>query len=145
MNEQNELYQEIEAWAQHAIINSPSWSVNQLDFSEKSLSVIEVILSDLAETAFSFPEEQTAMITQEYGCYLLLTAYKIYGGEFFWNSEFEQPMLIVGEPNASIVLLTWNKVKGRLLGDKLDHVAYFFAEFAKDAANPESGKKVVYM
>ncbi|WP_392562831.1 hypothetical protein RHO12_04960 [Orbus sturtevantii] len=140
----NELYQEIQAWAQNAIFNSPTWSINQLDYSEKSISVVEMILSEMAEQSLMLSEEQIIMATQEYGCYLLLTAYKLYGGEFFWNSEYEQPMLIIGEPQACIVLVTWHKVKGRLIGDKADNIAYFIEQFAKDALNPEPGKNVIY-
>lgn len=143
--ENNELYQEIQAWAQNAVFNSPTWSINQLDYSEKSTSVIEVILSELAEKNLILSEEQVTMITQEYGCYLLLTAYKLYGGEFFWNSDNDQPMLIVGEPEATIVLLTWQKVRGRLLGDKADHIAYFMEQFGKEATHPEAGKQLIFM
>lgn len=142
--DKNELYEEIQAWAQNAIFNSPTWSINQLDYSQKSISVVEIILSEMAEQSLMLSEEQIIMATQEYGCYLLLTANKLYGGDFFWNSDYEQPMLIVGEPAASIVLLTWNKVKGRLMGDKTDHIAYFLEQFAQDAAQPEPGKKVIY-
>ncbi|WP_392551758.1 hypothetical protein RHO13_10610 [Orbus wheelerorum] len=142
--DKNELYEEVQAWAQNAIFNSPTWSINQLDYSEKSISVVEMVLSEMAEQSLMLSEEQIAMTTQEYGCYLLLTAYKLYGGTFFWNSEYEQPMLIVGEPDACIVLLTWNKVKGRLIGDKADHIAYFIEQFANDAQNPELGKRVIY-
>ncbi|MWN32919.1 MULTISPECIES: hypothetical protein [unclassified Gilliamella] len=146
MTEQkNELYQEIEAWAQNAILNSPTWSINQLDYSEKSITVVEMIISELAEKNFSISEEQLNMISQEYGCYLLLTAHKLYGGEFYWNEEFEQPMLICCEPDAMIVLMTWNKVKGRLVGDKADHIAYFLDEFGKATFQPEKGKHVVYL
>ncbi|NUF49652.1 hypothetical protein [Gilliamella sp. ESL0250] len=146
MTEQkNELYQEIEAWAQNAILNSPTWSINQLDYSEKSITVVEMIISELAEKNFSISEEQLNMISQEYGCYLLLTAHKLYGGEFYWNEEFEQPMLICCEPDAMIILMTWNKVKGRLVGDKADHIAYFLDEFGKATFQPEKGKHVVYL
>lgn len=141
----NELYEEIQAWAQNAIFNSPTWSINQLDYTEKSISVVEVILGELAEKNLLLSEEQVTMITQEYGCYLLLTAHKLYGGEFFWSSENEQPMLIVGEPEATIVLLTWQKVRGRLLGDKADHIAYFMEQFGLEAANPIAGKQVIYI
>lgn len=144
-DQKNELYQEIQAWAQNAIFNSPTWSINQLDYSEKSISVVEIILNEMAEKSLGLSDEQIVMMSQEYGCYLLLTAYRLYGGEFFWNDENEQPMLIVGEPEACIVLLTWNKMRGRLLGDKADHVAYFFDEFSKDARHPEQGKNVIYM
>ncbi|XKM12857.1 hypothetical protein RCS94_07440 [Orbaceae bacterium ac157xtp] len=143
--QKNELYEEVEAWAQNAIFNSPTWSINQLDYSEKSLSAVELILDELSDKSLMLTEEQIIMTTQEYGCYLLLTAQKLYGGEFFWNEQNEQPMLIVGEPDSSIILLTWNKVKGRLLGDKADHIAYFMEEFGKEAKEPNSGKHVVYM
>ncbi|RKS87171.1 hypothetical protein DES39_0388 [Orbus hercynius] len=141
----NELYEEVKAWAENAIFHSPTWSINQLDYSEKSISVVEVILSEMAEKSLLLTEDQVTMLTQEYGCYLLFTAYKLYGGEFFWHGEQEQPMLIVGEPEANIVLLTWHKVKGRLMGDKLDNVAYFLEQFGNDASAPHAGKKVIYL
>lgn len=141
----NELYQEIQAWAQNAIFNSPTWSINQLDYTEKSISVVEVILSELADKNLLLSEEQVTMITQEYGCYLLLTAYKLYGGEFFWNNDAEQPMLIVGEPKATIVLMTWQKVQGRLMGDEADHIAYFMEQYGKQAKCPEEGKQLIYI
>ncbi|MBI0060536.1 MULTISPECIES: hypothetical protein [Gilliamella] len=146
MTEQkNELYQEIEAWSQNAILHSPTWSINQLDYSEKSITVVEMIIGEMADKSFGLPEEQLNMISQEYGCYLLLTAHKLYGGQFFWNQEFEQPMLICCEPDATIALLTWNKVKGRLLGDKTDHIAYFLDEFGKATFQPEKGTQRVYL
>ncbi|QIQ21579.1 hypothetical protein [Zophobihabitans entericus] len=141
----NELYEEIKAWSDNAILHSPAWSVNELDYSEKSLSAVEIIVDELSAKHLEVSEEQLDMIAQEYGCYMLIAAQRLYGGEFYWNEDVEQPMLIVGEPDACIVLLTWNKVKGRLLGDKIDHLAYFFEQFAADAKAPEAGKKVIYM
>ncbi|MDF7666641.1 hypothetical protein PT273_02050 [Orbaceae bacterium ESL0727] len=141
----NELYQEIAAWAQNAVLNSPTWSINQLDYSEKSITVVDMIISELSEKNFSLPEEQLDMIAREYGCYLLLTAHKLYGGQFYWNGELEQPMLICCEPDATIVLMTWNKVKGRLLGDKADHLAYLLDEFGKATFQPKKGTQVAYL
>lgn len=141
----NELFEEINAWATNAVFNSPTWSINQLDYSEKSISVVELIIDEMSFKNHEISEEQLDMITQEYGCYILMTAHRLYGGEFYWNNQFEQPMLIVGEPEACIALLTWNKVKGRLLGDKADHLAYFFEQFGEDAKVAESGKQVVYI
>ncbi|MDF7671020.1 hypothetical protein PT276_07425 [Orbaceae bacterium ESL0721] len=141
----NELYQEIEAWAHNAILNSPKWSISQLDYSEKSITVVDMIINELSKKNFSYSEEQLDMIAQEYGCYLLLTAYKLYGGEFYWNDEMQQPMLICCEPDATVVLLTWNKVKGRLLGDKADHLAYFLDEFGKATFRPEKGTNIAYL
>lgn len=141
----NELYEEINAWSTNAIFASPTWSVNQLDYSETSLGIVEVILNEMAETGFALAEEQLTMLAQEYGCYLLISAQKLYGGTFYWNSEFEQPMLIVGEPAATIVLMTWNKVKGRIVGDKADNIVYFIEQFALAAKAPEAGQNVLFM
>lgn len=141
----NELYEEIKAWAENAVFHSPAWSINQLDYSEKSISAVELIIDELSEKHYEIPEEQLDMITQEYGCYILMVAQRLYGGDFYWNEDQAQPMLIVGEPDACIVLLTWQKVKGRLLGDKIDHLAYFFEQFALTAKSPEQGQNVVYM
>lgn len=144
-NEKNELYEEIQAWAENAVLNSPDWSISQLDYSKKSVAVLEALLDELSHQSLSLSEDELQIQVQEYGCYLLMTAKHVSGGTFYWNDEFTQPMLIVGEPGACIALFTWNKVKGRLLGDKKDNIAYFFEEFANNAKHPESGDQVAYM
>ena len=41
MTEQkNELYQEIEAWAQNAILHSPTWSLTNLTIPKKALPLL---------------------------------------------------------------------------------------------------------
>ncbi|WP_392566847.1 hypothetical protein RHO15_04530 [Utexia brackfieldae] len=141
----NELFEEINAWSNNAVLNSPAWSLNQLDYSEKSVSAVEIIIDEISAKHHEISEEQLDMLAQEYGCYLLITAWRLYGGEFYWNEDLQQPMLIVGEPETCIILLTWQKVKGRLLGDKVDHLGYFFEQFSLDAKATESGKQVLYM
>lgn len=141
----NELFEEINAWSSNAVLHSPPWSLSQLDHSEKSVSVVEILIEELAAKHHEISEEQLDMIAQEYGCYLLITAWRLYGGEFYWNEDLQQPMLIVGEPDACIVLLTWQKVKGRLLGDSADHLGYFFEQFSQEAKAPEAGKQVLFL
>lgn len=140
----NELFFEIEAWATNAILNSPAWSVGELDYSEKSISAVEILLEEIAEKNLTLSDEKVTQLIQEYGCYLLLTAIKLYGGEFYWNEANNQPMLIVGEPDNMYILMTWDKVKGRLLGDKKDHIAYFMQQFSDEIKKEQQNKKILF-
>lgn len=142
--QKNELFLEIDAWASNAILNSPPWSLNELNYSEKSITVVDIIINELSEKNLTLSDEKIQLISQEYGCYLLMTAYKLYGGVFYWNEQMQQPMLIVGEPDNTLILMTWNKVKGRLLGDESDHLAYFLETFALETKKKELGRKLLF-
>jgi len=82
---------------------------------------------------------------QQVGCYVLEVARRAYGGTYYWHLEGEQPVLVVGEPDAHVAIMTWSKVVGRLTGDVGDNLPFFFDGFAEKAAAPEPGSSVMFL
>ena len=90
-------------------------------------------------------ETVVTSLVQHIGCYVLEVGRRAFGGEYFWHEEGEQPILVVGEPQAHIALMTWSRVVGRLTDDEDDDIVFFFDAFAARAAAPEAGSKVLIL
>ncbi len=115
-----------------------------LDFTAKSLSAVEEILSEASEFFSELPQEQVTAIVQRVGCYILEVAHRQFGGEFFWHNELDQPVLVVGEPEKHIALVTWDKVHGRLSGDPGDNIPFFYDGFSEQVASSSAGTRALY-
>ena len=50
-----------------------------------------------------------------FGCYVLETARRNYGGEYYWLSNEQQPILVAGEPDFSVSIKAWEKIKGYMV------------------------------
>lgn len=118
---------------------------SKLDFSESSLPMIEEILSEAAAFYSELPESQIEAIVQRLGCYILSVAHRQFGGAFYWHDERNQPVLVVGEPEKHVAILTWDKVKGRLSGDTGDNIPFFYQGFSERAAHAPAGTHVLYV
>lgn len=54
-------------------------------------------------------------------------------------------MLVVGEPRFRVAILTWDKTKGRLLGDEADNIPFFYAGFAGCVRSATDGVDALYL
>lgn len=116
-----------------------------LDYSEASLKVVEDMLEDDSDFTPDLPPEIVQNIIENYGCYILEVGRMEFGGEYRWHDERNQPVLVVGEPNFHVSLITWDKVRGRLDGDGADNIPFFYAGFAKRAREAQPGSRVLYV
>ncbi|WP_410768954.1 hypothetical protein [Fontibacillus sp. BL9] len=108
---------------------SESFSVNfadkgNFDFSVESLQSVDDILEELSD--FEMDGEMLHSVSSMAGCYIFEVARRNFGGEYFWIEEREQPVLITGEPDFSISLYAFDKVKGRIQNGKEDHIPFYF-------------------
>ena len=101
--------------------------------------------AEASEFYSDLPETQIQTIVQEVGCYILAVGHRQYGGVFFWHDQQNQPVLVVGEPEKHIAILTWGKVQGRLSGNAEDNIPFFFDGFAKSASNAPVGTRTMYV
>jgi hypothetical protein len=115
-----------------------------LDFSVGSLTIIEEILAEASKFYAELPESQIQTIVQEVGCYILAVGQKQFGGNYFWHDERAQPILVTGEPEKHIAMMTWEKVHGRLSGDIGDNIPFFYDGFAERVATATVGTKAIY-
>ena len=103
---------------------------DRLDYSEASLAVIEEMLAEAAEFVDGMTGEQATNIAQQIGCYVLEVGRRQHGGRYVWHEGRSAPVLLVGEPEFRVAMLTWDKTRGRLSGDEADNIPFFYKGFA---------------
>ncbi len=116
-----------------------------LDFSRKSLEVIEAALAEAAPYHSEIPRDQSRTLVQQFGCYVLEVARREFGGRYLWHNELQQPVLVVGEPQVHVAMVAWSKVQGRLAGDEADNISFFYSGFAERVTNAQAGTHVLYV
>jgi hypothetical protein len=141
----DELTQDIANTAAQAVEMCRSRDGSKLDYSERSLTIVESTLADAADFAAEMTPDQLTTLSQDFGCYILEVARKEFGGRYYWFSRRDQPVLVVGEPAFRIALLAWDKVRGRLSGDEADNIPFFYAGFADRARRAKPGDDVLYV
>ena len=141
----NAILEEVTAAAERAVASLQARAGGRLDFSIASLAAADEILVEVSGYVADLDEAVVTGLVQQLGCYVLEVARRAYGGEYFWHDEGEQPILVVGEPEAHVALMAWSKVVGRLTGDVGDDIVYFFSGFAQKAGQPEPGSNVLFL
>ena len=141
----NTVHEEVAAAAERAVAALQARAGGRLDFSIDSLKAVDEMLEEASAYVADLDEAVVAGLVQQVGCYVLEVGRRAFGGEYFWHEEGEQPILVVGEPEAHVALMTWSKVVGRLTGDVADDIVFFFHGFAEKAATPEPGANVLYL
>jgi hypothetical protein len=116
-----------------------------LDYTHASLAVIEDMLAEAADFTSDMPAERLTALVQNFGCYILEVARREFGGRYLWHDQRDQPVLVVGEPAFRVAIITWDKVRGRLSGDKADNIPFFYAGFAERARQAEPGDDALYV
>ena len=141
----NEVLDEVVASAERAIASLQARAGGRLDWSVASLEAVDEMLVEASAYVSELDEGVVTGLVQQLGCYVLEVGRRAYGGTYYWHPEGEQPILVVGEPEAHVAIMTWSKVVGRLTGDAGDEIPFFFAGFAERAAAPEPGSSVLFV
>jgi hypothetical protein len=141
----NAILDEVTAAADRAVGSLQGRAGGRLDFSIESLAVVDDMLVEVSAYVADLDEAVVTGLVQQLGCYVLEVARRAFGGTYFWHDDGEQPILVVGEPEAHVALMTWSKVVGRLTGDEGDDIVFFFDGFAARAAQPEPGTDVLFL
>ncbi len=117
----------------------------KLDYTPESLDTVEVMLDEASNFVDGMPPENIKAISELMGSYVLYVAYTEHGGKFYWSDKANQPVLVVGEPDFKVALITFDKVRDRLHGDAADNIPYFYKGFSDHARKAESGTNVLYI
>ena len=141
----NTVHEEVAAAADRAVASLQARAGGRLDFSVDSLKAVDEMLEEASAYVADLDEAVVTGLVQQVGCYVLEVGRRAFGGDYCWHEEGEQPILVVGEPEAHVALMTWSKVVGRLTGDVGDDIVFFFHGFAEKAARPEPGANVLYL
>ncbi|MDP3151245.1 MAG: hypothetical protein Q8N23_01160 [Archangium sp.] len=138
------MEEEIARMAAEAVAIAAAMKLS-LDYSEKSIPRVESALAAVAEHFDSLDDAGKALTAQRFGCYLLVVGQRTYGGRYQWNEERNQPVLVVGEPNYRVAIITWDKVTERLEGDQTDDITFFWAGFAMRAKAKTAGSDFLFV
>jgi hypothetical protein len=134
---------DIEQFAAAAVEAASEMDFGPLDYSEAGLTTLENILADLASYGDQISDANRLILHQQFGCYLLEVARRTFGGQYFWYEDRE-PILVVGEPDFHVALMTWGKVDGRLKGEEADNILFFYRGFADRVKAAKPGDRALY-
>lgn len=141
----DEFTQQIIDKAERAVDQFSDRSNNGLDYSESSLAIVEEMLAEASDFIGELPDEQINAIVHLLGSYVLEVGRREFGGTYYWYDDRDQPVLVVGEPDFKIAILSFDKVRGRLSGDEGDNIPFFYQGFAERCRNAEPGADVLYV
>ncbi len=108
------------------------------DFSIKSLEEVDDLLEEMSE--YTIDDDTMCNMCTMVGSYVFETARRnvAIGGSYYWMEEEEQPILVVGEPDFSVAIKAWEKVKKRFENGEEDNIPFYIDGFM---AHIEQGKK----
>ena len=104
-----------------------------------------LVLNEASQYVDDMDQDNIDALVQLLGSYILSVAHRAHGGTFYWHEQHHQPVLVVGEPDRHIALMTFSKVRLRLGGDKADDIPFFYQGFAARVGSGSPGTRVLYV
>jgi hypothetical protein len=117
----------------------------KLDYSVSSLQVVEEILDEVARDKANIKPQAIETLVELIGSYILEVGYREHGGEFSWYEKGQQPVLIEGEPTFHVAIMSFDKVRGRISGDRGDNIPFFYEGFTERVKLGTPGTRAVYV
>jgi hypothetical protein len=140
-----EIADEIQRFAERAVEASECRPGDVLDYTQESLATVEDMLDEVANYANEMSPDELTQLSQSFGCYILEVGRRSFGGRYLWHDQRDQPVLVVGEPDFRVSILTWDKVRGRIGGDSGDNIPFFYTGFAERVRSASAGIDVLYV
>ncbi|GAA2573517.1 hypothetical protein [Pseudonocardia hydrocarbonoxydans] len=136
---------EMARMAEHAVELVRGHRGGTLDFSARSLADVEDMQEDATEWYAAFDEDQAVKFVQWFGCYVLEVGRRELGGQYSRHGEHAQPVLVVGEPEFRVAMITWDRVRAGSPVDEAGNVPFFYEGFAERARRGRPGDDVLYV
>ncbi|CAL2102199.1 conserved protein of unknown function [Tenacibaculum sp. 190130A14a] len=130
--------------ANHLVNNFNQALNNSLDYSVESLLVLDdEILNHLHNNQQVMNEQELTNIIHRIGCYIFEVARRNFGGKYDWHWSLNQPALITGYPSFEITILTFTKVKHRIIYGSKESIPSFFNIYMKKVKTAKKGEKFI--
>lgn len=117
----------------------------RLDYSEQSIAAVEEMLAEASKYSKQMSAADGKALVELMGSYVLEVAHRQFGGSYKWNERRAQPVLVVGQPKFSVAIMTFDKIRGRLAGEKADNVVFFFRGFVERVRSAVPGTNALYV
>lgn len=141
----DELMQDVQSAAERAVSMSQSRLGGTLDYSISSFALVEEMLAEAHQYVGELGAPEIDGLVGSVGSYLLESVRRAKGGTYNWFADKRQPVLIVGEPDFHVALATWDKVRGRLMGDVGDNITFHMSGFLDRANQARPGDRVLFI
>lgn len=115
------------------------------DYSIRSLNVLDSLIEDFADFADLSDEEIIDDFCAQAGSYILEVARRSYGGMYSWDARGQQPFLKTGLPDFEISIMTFGKVKNRIVNGDEDNIPFFFKGYSERVRNAQPGEVVLFV
>ena len=125
------------------MIESFGYKYEGLDYSEKSLEVLDQLIEDYSDFADLSDEKMKSDFTAQAGAYIFEVARRNFGGKYFWYDKLNQPIFVTGQPDFEISLLAIDKVKMRIENGHEDNIPYFFNGYSDRVRKAKPGDKAI--
>ena len=93
------------------------------NYSIKSLVEVDDLLDEISD--YVMDEDAVYNIYTMIGSYVFETARRNYGGKYYWMQDEQQPILVIGEPDFSVSIRAWEKVKSRIEKGVEDNIPFY--------------------
>ncbi len=113
----------------------------QLNYSENSLLNVDWFVEDQYQFGDPLNSEYNNEIIELVGSYVLEVARQIYGGNYFWNEDKTEPILVTGQPEFEISFSIYDRIRTRLETEHSESILYYFNLFAEKVKNAKPGDK----
>jgi hypothetical protein len=134
---------QIQANAASAVEQLQRRAGDRLDYSAASLQAVEEMLAEASTQVLSAASRDA--LVELLGCYILEVGMRTHGGRYAWYEDRKQPVLVVGEPNFHVAIITFDKVRGRLSGNRGDNIPFFYEGFAERVRTAKPGTDAMYV
>jgi hypothetical protein len=132
----NDFARQITGFAEQAVDASRHRSGGVLDYSEASLKIVEEMLEEISQTGAGAQAESVATV---FSSYILEVGRRQFGGRYSWYEKGNQPVLVVGEPRFRIAIITLDRVRSRIGGNREDNIPFFFEGFSSSVRKAKPG------
>ncbi|WBU89243.1 hypothetical protein [Cellulophaga omnivescoria] len=120
-------------------VNSSSENFKGLDYSVKSLEVVENMLDEASDFYKQMDKEQQQNLITTVGSYIFEVARQNFGGKYFWYDKLNQPILVNGQPNFEASIIANDKVEKRLVNGVEDNIPFYFEGYVQLINAKKSG------
>ena len=120
-------------------------AAGRLDYSERSLLIVEDMLTEASRYAKEMSPADVSALVELMGSYVLEVGRRQHGGALKWDNARSQPVLVVGEPQFSVAIMTFDKIRKRLSGDQADSIVFFYQGFSSQVKTATPGTIALYV
>jgi len=140
---QKEFIEDMTKNAERACKTYNEMFTNALDYSINSLLYVDELLEHFHRKKHDLDKKTKSDIIGKAGSYIFEVARRNFGGKYYWFDDYDQPILVTGQPNFEISIIAFNKVRMRIDNGNDDNILSYFKAYEERIKRGRLGDKVL--